>query len=111
VLVLEFPSMYSFHAESCATETSQQIIGEVVESVLGIRPRLECLLADGDARTPPPVAEADGPATSRTDAEDVMETEAAEQAGELPDETEAHERALETLTRDLGAKVLDDGDA
>jgi hypothetical protein len=41
----------------------------------------------------------------------VLETEEAEAAGSLPDDAAAHDLAVQTLTRDLGATVIEDGPA
>jgi hypothetical protein len=38
----------------------------------------------------------------------VLENEAAVAAGDVPDEGEVHDRAIQTLTRDLGATVVDE---
>lgn len=103
VLTLEFRPGYGLHAEQCGSETGQAVIGDVLEQVLGIRPRLRCVVADGEA-----VAEVTDTHQQRDEAADVVETELAEAAGALPDEEASHEAAIETLARDLGATVVED---
>ncbi|MPZ71717.1 MAG: DNA polymerase III subunit gamma/tau [Nitriliruptorales bacterium] len=104
-LGLEFRSGYGFHADNCAREDSQVLLGEVFEQILGERLRVECRVADGDERAGP-VAD-DNPSLEEQAAA-VLESEAAAAAGDVPDAAAAHEQALETLTRDLGATVVED---
>ncbi|MDP8970074.1 MAG: hypothetical protein M3N52_06200, partial [Actinomycetota bacterium] len=106
-LVLEFPPGYGFHAEHCASDASQAKLGEVLTEVLGAHLRLRCRVADGDDR-PPPVGDGHPDASAADEALAVLETEAAEAAGELPGDAEAHELAIETLRRGLGATVVED---
>jgi DNA polymerase-3 subunit gamma/tau len=107
VLGLEFQAGYGFHADNCGREDSQAILGEVFDKVLGARLRVDCKVAEGTG-SPGPVA--DDSVSLEEQAESVAETEAAAAAGTLPDDAEAHEDAIQTLTRDLGAVVLDDDD-
>jgi DNA polymerase III subunit gamma/tau len=107
-LVLAFRPGYGLHAEQCGGEAGREVIIGAVEEVLGISPRLRCVVEDGD---PAPAVDDDqdaAPARSVDEAADVYETEAAEAAGELPDEGQAHALAVEALTRDLGATVVDE---
>ena len=105
-LQLEFRSGYGFHADNCAREDSQVILGEAFTEVFGTRLRVACSVsATGSA--PDPVA--DDSASLDEQAAAVLESEAAAAAGLLPDEGRAHDQAIETLTRDLGATVIDDG--
>ena len=107
-LGLEFRSGYGFHADNCAREDSQLILGEVFERILGARLRVDCKVAEGDGPVGPV---ADDSPSLEEQAEAVLESEAAAAAGEVVDPGAAHEQALETLTRDLGAIVVDDGTA
>ena len=106
VLGLEFRSGYAFHADNCAREDSQLLLGEVFEEVLGTRLRVDCKVADGDGRAEPVAA--DNNASLEEQAEAVLESEAAAAAGEVIDEGAVHDQAIQTLTRDLGAIVVDD---
>lgn len=105
VLALEFQAGYAFHADNCMRDDSQELLGEIFEQVLGTRLRVNCTVADGDA-APRPVAD-DNPSLDEQ-AEAVLESEAAVAAGEMPDDDAAHEQAISTLERDLGAIVVDD---
>ena len=109
-LLLRFPAGYGFHAEQCGSARSQDIIGGALQRVLGVRPRLLCEVDDGD-EPPPAVAETEDAARVAAEAEAVAETEAAEEAGDVPDPEELHRRAVELVERDLGGRVLevDDG--
>jgi DNA polymerase-3 subunit gamma/tau len=105
-LQLEFRSGYGFHADNCAREDSQEVLGDAFDEVFGTRLRVACSVsAAGSA--PDPVA--DDSASLDEQAAAVLESEAAAAAGQLPDEGRAHDLAIETLTRDLGARVIDDG--
>ena len=105
VLALEFRPGYAFHADNCAREDSQAILGEVFHQVLGASLRVDCTVADGE-RPPAPVA--DERPSLDDEAEAVAESEAAVAAGDVPDDAEAHKQALETLERDLGAIIVED---
>ncbi|MGI8573933.1 MAG: DNA polymerase III subunit gamma/tau [Egibacteraceae bacterium] len=104
-LVLQFRSGYGWHAEQCVADGGQQVILAAIEEVLGIRPRLRCVVSDGDER---PAEVADDEPVDASEAAAVAETEALEAAGELPDEREAHALAVQALTRDLGATIIDE---
>jgi DNA polymerase-3 subunit gamma/tau len=111
VLTLEFRSGYEWHAEQCVRDDAQTTLAEVCERVLGTRLATRCVVADAAAEGGPPLpgtAAADQPSA---EAEAVAERERAEEAGELPDDDEAHRLAVETVTRQLGAVVIDDGTA
>jgi hypothetical protein len=105
-LGLEFRPGYGFHADNCARDDSQALLGEVFTEVLGARLRVDCKVAEGDASPLEPVA--DDRASLDEQAEAVLESEAARAAGEIPDDAQAHKEAIETLERDLGAVVVDD---
>ncbi|CAN5270610.1 DNA polymerase III subunits gamma/tau [soil metagenome] len=108
-LTLEFRPGYGFHAEHCGSEASRRVLRDVFGEVLGEALDVRCRVADG-GDLPPPVAEASNePAAHEVEA--VLETEAAEAAGDLPDEATAHDQAIRTLTHDLGATVVDDSAA
>ena len=108
VLGLEFRPGYGFHADNCARDDSQALLGEVFQEILGARLRVDCRVAAGDA-APGPVAD-DNNASLDEQAEAVLESEAARAAGDIPDDAQAHRAAIETLERDLGAVVVDDDD-
>ena len=103
VLTLRFGSASRFHAEQCASEEWRQPLQEVLHAVLGARLRLDCDVTDTDDE-PDPL----GANGADSEAAAVAESEAAEAAGELPDQVEAEQRAIETLTRSLGATLVDD---
>ena len=92
---------YPFHAEFCGSDTSRATLGQILDEVLGVPLDIVCVVVDGGAGSP----RTDD--TAASEADDVAETELAEAAGELPDEAEAHARAIATLTRDLGATVVE----
>lgn len=106
VLTLEFA--YPFHAEFCESPRSQELLGTVFSEVFGTPLRVRCTVVEAGepAASRGGGAGADGPSPEEEAA--VAETEAAEAAGELPDAREVHAQAIETLTRDLGATVIDD---
>jgi DNA polymerase-3 subunit gamma/tau len=105
-LQLEFRSGYGFHADNCAREDSQEVLGDAFAEVFGTRLRVACSVSTTGSA---PDAVADDSASLNEQAAAVLESEAAAAAGQLPDEGRAHDLAIETLTRDLGAKVIDDG--
>lgn len=107
-LTLGFGRTYAFHAEQCASEEWQEVLSSVFERLLGVPLRVRCTVSDGDDPSATVVEDPEEEA-ARAEEEEVLETEAAEAAGQLPGEQEAHDLALETLTRDLGATVLEDG--
>ena len=98
---------YGFHAENCARDDSQDLLGEVFTEILGRRLRVDCSVVEVDD---PPERVANDDVSLAEQASAVLEQEAAAAAGVVPDEAEVHERALQTLTRDLGATVVDDGE-
>jgi DNA polymerase III subunit gamma/tau len=106
-VTLAFRAGYTIHAEECASELGQEVIGAAFEEVLGVRAQLRCIVADGNDKPVPPGAdEADA---QRSEAVAVAESEAAEREGAPLDDTELHDRAVDDLTRQLGATVLQDG--
>ncbi|MDP9405848.1 MAG: hypothetical protein M3O86_04485 [Actinomycetota bacterium] len=105
VLALEFRSGYGFHADNCAREDSRALLAEVFQEVLGVPLRVDCTVAASDE---PPAAVADDGASLHEQADEVLESEAAFAAGAVPDDARAHELAIETLTRDLGATIVED---
>ena len=103
-LILQFGAKYGFHAERCAEEQAQRHLSAVFEQVLGVPLRVRCVVLDGeDERSPAEAREA-----FDEEAAAVAEVEAAEAAGELPDDDTARAAAIDTLTRDLGATVVED---
>ena len=108
-ILLRFPAGYGFHAEQCGSARSQDIIGGALEQILGVRPRVTCVVEDGH-EPPPAVAQTVDEARVAEEAAAVAETEAAEEAGDVPDPAEAHRRAVELVERDLGGRLLDSGE-
>ena len=104
-LTLQFRPKYAFHAEQCAEEQAQAHLRDVFAQVVGVPLQVRCVLADSEGE---PSAAGHDDSRERAEAEDVAEAEAAEAAGELPDEQEAHEAAIKTLSRDLGATVVEE---
>jgi DNA polymerase-3 subunit gamma/tau len=100
-LTLEFRAGHRFHADECGGPEGQRVIGGAIHDVLGLRARLHCTVADDDADT--------GPTAQEDEAAEVAEREAMEAAGDLPDEEELRQQAIETLRRNLGATVVDLG--
>lgn len=107
-VVLRFGANSSWHAEQCAAEEWRGRLTEAFETVLGPGVRYRVVVSD-DQEDGPPSDDGEGEQAARQEAAAVAETEAAEAAGALPSEEEATAAALETLRRDLGATVLDDG--
>ena len=107
VLDLEFRAGYGFHADNVARDDSQALLGDIFEQVLGARLRVTCAVAAGDAA---PAAVADDSVSLEEQAQAVAESEEAAASGQLPNDSEAHKQALETLERDLGAIIVDDDD-
>jgi hypothetical protein len=98
-LGLEFKAGHRFHADQCGGEEGQDVIGAALHDVLGTRPRLLCTVASDD--------DAAGDDSQEAEAAAVAEREAMEAAGDLPDEEQLHQRAIDTLQRNLGATVMD----
>jgi hypothetical protein len=96
-VTLEFKAGHRFHADECGGEQGQRIIGGAIHDVLGLQARLHCVVA----------TEADAPPVEDAEAAAVAEREAMEAAGELPDEEELRQNAIERLRRNLGATVVD----
>lgn len=105
VLTLEFRAGHAFHAEQCGSDEGQRVIGGAIHDVVGVKTRLRCVVARAHSIR----AGVEG-ARHQTEAEAVAETEALEAAGALPEEEEAHRRAIDALRRGLGATVVDDGE-
>ena len=97
-VTLEFRAGHRFHAEQCGGEEGRHIIGGAIHDVLGLRARLDCIVADDDAPDHTP---------AHDEAAAVAEREAMEAAGELPSEDELRTQAIEMLRRNLGATVVD----
>ncbi|HSK90479.1 MAG TPA: hypothetical protein VK875_04115, partial [Euzebyales bacterium] len=97
-LGLEFKPGHRFHAEQCGGEEGQTVIGGALHDVLGVRPRLVCTVGDHEQDGGDPAHEAE--------AEAVAERELMEAAGDLPDEEQLHQQAIDTLRRNLGATVV-----
>jgi DNA polymerase-3 subunit gamma/tau len=94
---------YAFHADSCSTDQARTSLRTIFAELLGEPLTIRAVVADAG----PAVSSisADPQPTDETEA--VLEAEAAEASGELPDAPTAHALALETLTRDLGATILE----
>ncbi len=99
-LGLEFKAGHRFHADQCGGEEGQDIIGGAIHDVLGVRPRLHCTVATHEEDTEQAAREAEAAA--------VAERELMEAAGDLPDDEQMHQQAIDTLRRNLGATVVDD---
>jgi DNA polymerase-3 subunit gamma/tau len=100
-VTLEFRPGHQFHADECGGAEGQRVIGGAIHDVLGLRARLHCIVASDDADP--------GPTAHEAEAAEVAEREAMEAAGDLPDEEELRQQAIETLRRNLGATVVDLG--
>lgn len=100
-VTLEFRPGHQFHAGECGGAEGQRVIAGAIHDVLGLRARLRCIVASEDGDTAPTPHEAE--------AAEVAEREAMEAAGDLPDEEELRQQAIETLRRNLGATVVDLG--
>ncbi|MGH8900137.1 MAG: DNA polymerase III subunit gamma/tau [Egibacteraceae bacterium] len=98
-LTVRFP--YAFHAESCSTDQARVALREIFAELLGEPLTIRAVVADAVASAPTRPEPAD-------EVEAVLEAEAAEASGELPDAPTAHALALETLARDLGATILEE---
>ena len=98
-LGLEFKAGHGFHADQCGGEEGQDVIGGAIHDVLGVRPRLHCTVATHD--------EDSEQAAHEVEAAAVAERELMEAAGDLPDEEQLHQQAIDTLRRNLGATVVD----
>ena len=61
VLEIEFPRESDFHAREANKSRHADALGEVIEKHFGVRPRLECRIADGPLEAPSDAAER-GPA-------------------------------------------------
>ncbi|HEX6257704.1 MAG TPA: DNA polymerase III subunit gamma/tau [Euzebyales bacterium] len=102
-VTLEFRPGHQFHAGECGGADGQRVIGGAIHDVIGVRARLRCVVASDNGDT--------GPSTEDAEAAEVAEREAMEASGELPDEEELRQQAIETLRRNLGATVVDLGGA
>jgi DNA polymerase III subunit gamma/tau len=101
-LTVQFP--YAFHAESCSSEQAHSTLRKVFEETLGEPLRLIAVVAT----TTVPSGGA-GPVAVASPTDEVEAVLEAEARGEVPDDRTAHAKALETLTRDLGATIVDGG--
>ena len=61
VLEIAFPKESDFHAREARKSRHADALGEVIEKHFGVRPRLECRIADGPLEAPSEAAER-GPA-------------------------------------------------
>ena len=100
-LTVQFP--YAFHAESCSSDQARSTFRSVFEEALG--EPLQLVAEVSDAMVAPVVEPSAGGRADEVEA--VLEAEAAEASGQMPDDRAAHAKAVETLTKDLGAKILD----
>ncbi len=99
-LVVRFP--YAFHAESCSTDQARAALRAIFAELLGEPLTIRAVVAGAE-----PTATALTDPQPADEVAAVLEAEAAEARGELPDAPTAHALALETLTRDLGATILE----
>jgi hypothetical protein len=98
-LTIRFP--YAFHAESCTSDQARATLLSVFSEVLGEPLKVAAVVGE-------PGEALGDPARSTDEAEAVLEAEASEAVGDRPDDSAAHAQAIQTLTRDLGATVLED---
>lgn len=107
VLTLAFRSGYAFHAENVADAEWAEAFAAVFSESFGVPLRVRTVVDDGD---PEPRQEPADETAARfaEQAREVAETEAAEAAGEMPDDDAAHDLAIARLERDLGATMLED---
>ena len=97
-LTVHFP--YAFHAESCSTDQARADLRAIFADLLGRPLTVHAIASDAASAAPAGPQRAD-------EVDAVLEAEAAEASGDLPDEPTAHALAIETLTRDLGATILE----
>jgi len=105
VLTVSFRAGYGFHAGEVVREEFAPLFAEVFTTLFGVPLRLRSVVHE-------PADSAAGNSTEERryveQAADVAEAEAAEQAGDVPDAEVAHDQAVETLQRTLGATVLEE---
>ncbi len=97
VVTLAFP--FQFHADQCDAPDNRVLIEEVLTQALGVATTVRCVVGGA-------VPAAGAPAS--TEDQDVMDAEAAEAGGAVPDADEAHRLAVQTLQLGLGAVLVDD---
>ena len=100
-LVLRFP--FDFHAQQAQQDATAAAIATTIESVVGTRYRIRAVVGD-DGPDPPEVVVDD-------EASAVINHEAAEAAGDVVDDDQAHDEAIRVLAEGLGAEVVDDSRA
>jgi len=102
---VSFRAGYGFHAGEVVREEFAPLFAEVFTTLFGVPLRLRSVVHE-------PADSAAGNSTEEgryvEQAADVAEAEAAEQAGDVPDAEVAHDQAVETLQRTLGATVLEE---
>jgi hypothetical protein len=103
VLTITFGARHGFHAGEVARADWVALFAEVFTELFGRPLRVRALLGEAPAATAAPVADP----LQVHEADDVAETEAAAEAGELPDDETARDLAIATLREHLGATVLD----
>ncbi len=108
VLTVTFDARHGFHAGEVARDDWIPLFGDVFRELFGTALRVRALLGEA-----PPVTAAPDPVRAHPEAvreaDDVAESEAAAQAGEVADDDTARDLAIATLQRHLGATVVDDG--
>ncbi|MEE8602000.1 DNA polymerase III subunit gamma/tau [Euzebya tangerina] len=97
-LMLHFP--FEFHAEQARDAETAQAIGAAVEAVTGTRYRINAVVGSD-----PPAASVE---VVDDEASAVINHEAAEAAGDVADDDEAHDQAIAALSQGLGATVISD---
>ncbi|HUH07275.1 MAG TPA: DNA polymerase III subunit gamma/tau [Egibacteraceae bacterium] len=107
-LTLEFRAGYDFHADNCTREESQALLGLVFTEVLGGPLRVRSMIAEAAVGGSRRAQEADETGIDSAELSAVLEREADEAAGAVPDDAEAQAKAIDTLTQHLGATVLED---
>jgi len=108
VLTVTFDARHGFHAGEVARDDWIPLFGDVFRELFGTALRVRALLGEAPPVTAAPDPVRADPAAVR-EADDVAESEAAAQAGEVTDDDTARDLAIATLQRHLGATVVDDG--
>ena len=99
-LVLRFA--FPFHASQAEDHDSAATVAGIIERAVGVRYRITGTVGEADDEDPPGHAAVDDEASA------VINREAAEAAGDLVDPDVAHDAAISTLGKVLGATVITD---
>jgi DNA polymerase III subunit gamma/tau len=102
VLEIEFPKDSDFHAREARKSRHAEALGEVLEEHFGVRPRLECRIADGPL---------EAPAFLREDAQPEVTSEAAERDAAFGIEADRDEPARRTTGGEASRGASDDPQA